>query len=366
MKFQKNLEEITTIWDEFILKYKFFHSKINNNNLVISTNYFGDIVSYINDSIPIVFDEKKYSDFSDRFSYYISLLQSIYVQQDFIEELLLIFKCGIIKRDLLRDKNYSINREIRNEIIGHPIRKNKGKLISSSILGYKPNEHSLIYMRYHRDNDFECEILVHDLHDVIKRHESFLNNYTDILLKKLKSFLPAFRRELEKFDVLFKKGDFNTLINFTTIYLESIFEDNICYKKELLLKIYSQIDSHVRYKNFINIFLRDLKTYVDETIEFMDEKLICKKYKKDASLVNTVITFDNPEQKTKRNNYHYELGKLATKRNREDFCFFSSILKVGCKDNPAIQEELQHMENNLNDEIEYYCALRMIYTILSN
>ena len=58
--------------------------------------------------------------------------------------------------------------------------------------------------------------------------------------------------------------------------------------------------------------------------------------------------------------YHYEIGNIATKRNVMDFDFFSGILKSKCQNNDLILGELEHMEQNISDEIEYYTSLRLI------
>ncbi len=63
--------------------------------------------------------------------------------------------------------------------------------------------------------------------------------------------------------------------------------------------------------------------------------------------------------------YHYELGKLSTKRNIHDFEFFSSLLKSKC-DNCKVLIELNYMQENLNNDIEYYCAYKYLRYLLKN
>lgn len=126
------LDLIADIWNSFIWKYEFCQKRIKFTSEV-QTNYFGDMFDYFQDTFKLIFSNRNSNSQTDKFSNQISLLQSIYVQQDFIEELLLIFKCGINKGDLKRDSNYYINRNIRNELVGHPIRKHKRQFISSCI-----------------------------------------------------------------------------------------------------------------------------------------------------------------------------------------------------------------------------------------
>lgn len=119
---ENKLHRIANIWNHFIWEYKFCSQKIKFSEDVKS-NYFGDILGYFQDTFDIIFTERNTKSYVDRFSYHMSLLQAIYIQQDFIEELLIIFKCGVDKGELKKDEDYSVNREIRNELVGHPIRK---------------------------------------------------------------------------------------------------------------------------------------------------------------------------------------------------------------------------------------------------
>src|SRR5664280_340088 len=129
---EEKLDRIADIWNYFIWDYKFCSGKIKFNDDV-KTNYFGDILGYFKDTLDIVFQTKKATNFNDKFSFSISFLQEIYIQQDFKQEMLEIFKTGINKRDLKQDPSYYINRELRNELVGHPIRKFQDKLVSSTL-----------------------------------------------------------------------------------------------------------------------------------------------------------------------------------------------------------------------------------------
>jgi len=63
--------------------------------------------------------------------------------------------------------------------------------------------------------------------------------------------------------------------------------------------------------------------------------------------------------------YHYELGKLATKRNLIDFNFFADSLQNKCLENEVVLKELSHMRSNIWNDIEYYSAFRLIYNELN-
>jgi hypothetical protein len=146
-------DRIDKIWNDFVFEFNYCSGKVKFNDDV-KTNYFGDILGYFQNTFDIVFEIKKIPNkYFDKFSYAISFLQAIYIQQDFVEELLGIFKTSIDKGYLKSDPLYLINRDLRNELIGHPIRKLRGKLISSTLFSYQANENEIQYLRYHKDND---------------------------------------------------------------------------------------------------------------------------------------------------------------------------------------------------------------------
>lgn len=364
------LDQIESIWNHFIWEYDFCKQKIKFTP-EIRTNYFGEILGYFQDTFDIIFDDRESNSYSDRFSNQISLLQSIYVQQDFIEELLLIFKCNIVKGDLQKDLNYSINREIRNELIGHPIRKYKGKLISSCLFSYNGENDKIVYLRYHKDNDYRFESMEFPIAEIIERHKKFLNKYFDEILKKLKRILSSFVKKIEKLEELISIQSFDDILNIASVYYESIFRESYIYDKESLLKIYTRKDEHRRYQNLIDKFYCDLRNGLKETKEYVTELFEPRKEINTSQIEKPIFKVKFIDARKidltdiKRPvTYHYELGKISSKRNPIDFDFFGDCLKRKCADNKIILNELSHMELNIDDEIEYYTALQLIRTEL--
>jgi hypothetical protein len=368
------LDKIADIWNYFIWDYRYYSSKIKFNDDV-KTNYFGDILGYFQDTLDIVFENKSFpTDYSEKFSHTISFLQAIYIQQDFIEELLSIFKTSIDKGHLKRDHLYSINRDLRNELIGHPIRKFEGKLVSSTLFSYQANEGEIQYLRYHTDNKFQFEKKTYLIEDIQQRHKGFLEKYFEIILQKLKTILDEFISELEKLEKVIVNQEFSTVLKLVELYFEAIFENDYLYDKESLLKIYDRKDEHKRYQNFIDRFYIDLKSSITDKKKFVTE--IYEREKIDYSQISNVefpkIDFlftDSTATKTneeeQKTTYHYELGKIATKRNSMDFDFFGGLLRSKCESNELVLNELNHMESNISNEIEYYTSLRLICAELS-
>lgn len=369
-KILEKLDRITDIWNHYIWEYKFCSSKIKFNDDV-KTNYFGDLLSYFKDTFEIVYSENQPRSFSDKFSYTISFLQAIYIQQDFVQEMLEIFKTGVDKGQLKQDPTYSINRELRNELVGHPIRKYEDKLISSTLFSYRAKEDEIEYLRYHKDNNFKFESKSFSIKEIQKRHEEFLDKYFDIMIARLKVILDEYLAELNKLENVINKNDFNTILKLVELYFESIFESDFVYDKLSLLKIYSRKEEHPRYKLFIDRFNTDLKSYLNDTkadiVRLFEPKQTNNFTQESFELPKIEIVFANPSDKplVQKVTYHYEIGKLATKRNPMDFEFFSGFLKSKCQDNRTVMEELKHMELNIFDEIEYYTSLRLIGIELS-
>jgi hypothetical protein len=364
------LDRIASIWNHFIWEYDFCKQKIKFTPEV-RTNYFGDILGYFQDTFDIIYADRESKSNSDRFSNQISLLQSIYVQQDFIEELLIIFKCGINKGDLKNDTNYSLNRDIRNELVGHPIRKYRGEFISSCLFGYNSGKDKIVYLRYHKDNNYKFEKMEFPISEIIERHNDFLNKYFDKILNKLKTILSRFVKQIEKLEGLISIKSFDEILNIASTYYESIFRDSYIYDKESLLKIYARKDEHRRYQNLIDKFYSDLRNGLKETKEYVFELFEPRKEINISEIEKPIFNIkfiDTKEidttNKERPVTYHYELGKIATKRNPRDFEFFGGSLKRKCADNKLVLNELNHMELNIYNDIEYYTAFRLISSAL--
>lgn len=393
IQIENKLNQVAHIWNDFIWDYKYCNSKIKFTEDVRS-NYFGDILGYFKDTLHVVTHDNQYASYPDQFSYHIGLLQAMYIHQDFIEELLLIFRTNISKGDLKNDINYSINRGIRNELVGHPIRKvqvpkgmseidrctecgmvkeptkNKSVLLSSTIFANKTNRDNLIYLRYHKDNNYEFEKMSYSVSDIIDRHNIFLNEYLDIIICKLKSILEKYSDKLKEFEKKIDLLEFNALFRVTDLYYESIFHSDYIFDKESLLRIYDRRLEHLRYQNVIDEFYSYLRNGVKSSQEEI-KRIFGKEIETETleprkpieiKFVSRDELFEKFTEKSKRPevSYHYELGKLASKRNYVDFDHFGGMLRSKCESNDLVCAELDHMENNISDKIEYYSSLKLI------
>lgn len=395
---ENKLDKIARIWNHYIWNYEYCNSKIKFTDDVQS-NYFGDILNYFKDTFQVVNHENRSASYPDQFSYHISLLQAIYIHQDFVEELLIIFRTNILKGNLKKDENYSINRGIRNELVGHPIRKinvptsdsdeilcgecgktkdlvkKKSVLLSSTLFSYHTNRENLVYLKYRCDNNYKYEKMSYSISEIIERHNTFLNTYFDIILNKLKSIIELFCDKLSSFETKINTLDFPALLRVTSDYYESIFESDHIFDKESLLAIYAKRKEHERYQCVIDSFyeylISGVKTTQQEIKELFTPKDVDFEIENVEPLKPIKIKYvsredvANAKEENPEVTYNYELGKIYTKRNPQDFDFFGGSLRLKCETNTIVCGELDHMENNISNKIEYYSSLRLIRKILT-
>src|SRR5690554_4556490 len=86
---ENKLNVLGDIWINYFYSFPFFHNKVKFHEEE-KTNYIGIIFRYLQDSFDVVFatPPNEFNSYVDKFTYQIAFLQSIYVQQDLIEELL--------------------------------------------------------------------------------------------------------------------------------------------------------------------------------------------------------------------------------------------------------------------------------------
>ncbi len=368
---KKEMERIRNLWDHYFLDYKSLSSMIRYPN---NTNhkYVGIIIGNLIDTFDIIYTEHK----SNRYASNMSLMQAIYIQQDFIEELLHIFKCGISKNDLKNDANYDINRDIRNELMGHPIRKIRGELISTTLLAYNGPEGCINYMRYHKDNDFSFEMMSHNIEEIIARHTDFIKTYFEKIIAQIEVMMQSFMNKLRHLDSISRQIEFSSLLDFVFRCFEAIKDQDFVYDKESLKIIYEKRNHHIRYQNLIDCFYSDLSESINGHLDNLDkifnpkeDDFVDKDYKIPEVIINVIASLsdeNNEDEKldlrtietNKKRSFHYELGKLSTKH--ELFDMFHRILMKEFSENELIVEELDHMKKHQYSDIEYYCAYRLL------
>ncbi|HPT14233.1 MAG TPA: hypothetical protein PK796_05540 [Bacteroidales bacterium] len=357
------LERITTSWNHFFLYHKFCQDQINFNEEV-RTNYFGDILSYFTDTLTFLFNPEFEKDFNKSVFQAIGILQIIYSQQDLIDELLYIFK---LQQSTKLDKEP--NRKIRNELIGHPIRRQpRGphELISSVFYGKEFMNGTIHYVLYSKDNKYSGEEYQFQLIEIIDNHKIFVEKYLTKIWRKIQKILKQFQSEILKLDKLVKGGiEFENLVRLTEQRFDRIQIENYLFKPTILINCHERRDEHVRYKNVTQLFLSTLIQFLLETKDNIDSLLINKHIIEKVLESEMEISFDpiigQEETIILGNNLlNYQFSKLFSKHPIYGVSYF----KKKFQNDEEIMEELNNMESNFSSELEYYSSYEYLRILL--
>lgn len=348
------LEQIRDVWNSYIFKLKFFQSYYRFDEATAS-NHFGQILDHFEDAIYIIEDAQTPESIHKRYSFNISLLQTIYVQQDLIEEMHRIFKTNVNKGELYKALNYKLNRELRNELVGHPIRRENGNgtMISSVTLSYQAQPETIEYVRYHKSNGYSLEKIQHSVEEIISRHHEFLKDNLNLIYKEIHKPLNKYLSKINEMLKLLNQGNFNAIVRLVDNHYETFQNENFLYSSSQIKAVYNKKEIHPRYQTVIDEYLFDLGYHLKEMVNKIES--ITKG--KERKLISYPINICD---------YHYEIGKLFTKRNYQDFDFYGGILKKQLSGNSKAIEELNFMETNINDEVDYYSSCNYLDKMLTD
>ncbi|MCK6608515.1 MAG: hypothetical protein L6Q46_09475 [Flavobacterium sp.] len=366
MEILKNkLERITEFWNDFVWEYKTIQNCILWND-EIKTNYYGDILSYFNETFDIIESTPERGDFQKSIFYSTGLLQIIYVHQDLTDELLTIFK---VAKSTKKDKDP--NREIRNELIGHPINKDQksNELLSSIFWGRNLTTSNIHYIKYSKDNNFSGIEKSFAVSEIINTHKTFLNKYFDLILDKIRKISKSYIIKLKELENVILKDDFNLIVELTSIFFEHIFITDYLYKEEILKECYQRKDEHIRYRMVVENFKKDLLQMLVEKQEQINE--ICSESTLNKTSDTEIfqpkvkisfITSDkiNNNKSFKKKDYHYEIQKLFVKHPIWGVSYF----KEEFKDDVEILNELNNMETNIDNDLEYYSSFYYLKSLI--
>jgi hypothetical protein len=366
MEVLKNkLERITDFWNDFVWDYKIIQNCIVWNEEV-KTNYYGDILSYFNETLDIIESGPKESDFQQTIFYTTGLLQIIYVHQDLTDELLLIFK---VPNSLKKDKNP--NREIRNELVGHPINKDSKtkELLSSIFWGRHLTTKNIHYVKYSKDNNFLGIEKSFTVTEIIDSHKAFLTKYFDLILDKIRKISKGYIIKLKELEKVIPKEDFNLTVDCTSKLFEHIYITNYLYNEKILKECYLRRNEHIRYKlvteNFKKDLLKMLAEKQEQIIEICSEKTINTALEIDTILPKIKINFIKNDTIIKgklieTKDYHYEIQKLFGKHPMWGVSYF----KREFSNDKEILNELNNMEININNDLEYYSSFHYLKILI--
>lgn len=318
---KSKLTKINSNWNEYYFIKEFFQKKINFTDEV-KTNYYGDLNNYLHDTLSLVKSFKKIKSDADYISQIIVLLQVIYTQQDLIDELLHIFKLQYSTKE---DKNP--NRDIRNELIGHPISRDKSdnnKLKSSILFDIRNQDEN--YISYAKYSMRKSELKKYSIDEIIENHKNFLNKYLDKILNKMEKEIKEYKKTIEKVFNIPLINQFEYIDRIDKELLSSI---SYIFEKESLKYYYGNMKKHRRY-------------------------LYClKQYKK---ALKSIITKE--EDKTK----YYSFIEIYDQEQlqKKDKIFTIDFYIKKYKDNKLILNELKNMKQNISNNTEYYASLNFL------
>jgi hypothetical protein len=353
------LEKITDAWNNYFWEYKFCQNQIKFTD-DIKTNYYGDILSYFNDTLSNLSNVQYEPTFQKSIFQTIGILQLIYIHQDLIDELLYIFN---LRKSSKEDK--SPNREIRNELVGHPIRRNSrtNEFISSAFFGREFKNGIINYILYDKGKITSSQNLYYSIDEIINRHRNFLEKYLDIILSKIRTVLKRFQKQLVELNALVNKGiDFFKIITLVEHRYNKIEKEDYLFKPDILRKCFLKQNEHPRYKNVIDLYLKTLKEYLPETIHAIDELFEPPKKQEYYKPIKIKITRSSKTVSpiSEERDLSYMFSKLLDNHP----IFGISYFKNKFRRSKAILEELINMENNISNTLEFYSSyeyLRILF-----
>ncbi|WP_128997995.1 hypothetical protein [Malaciobacter molluscorum] len=154
--------------------------------------------------------------------------------------MLYIFK---LQKSTKQDKNP--NRDIRNELIGHPIsrdKKDNNKLKSSILFDIVNKDEN--YISYAKYSMKKSESKKYSLQEIIESHKIFLNKYLDIILIKINKEIKEYQKQIEKvFEIpLIKQFDYIDKID-----KELLSSISYIFEKDSLKYYHQKMRKHRRY-----------------------------------------------------------------------------------------------------------------------
>lgn len=379
----KKLTEITNIWNDFILEQKYFRNILKFNEET-DTNYCGDIIHYLKDTFSIVenHETKKETqgNFHDYIFYVIGFLQTLYVQQDLVDELRVIFE--------LPSSNSENRKEIRclrNELVGHPIsRDRRNKLISTVFWGDKLSFNNINYIRYTEGEFGNSENISINVDSLIDSHKKYLSDSFDEILKKEKKMIKRYSKELSHLINMIKADnrDLEKIIEVSKIYVSGLIDYSYIFSHEYARQANSKQTLDNRYSYYLEYYYSVIEEIFYELISSCDEYLISKIYEigndnveidgiideiiddEEKVVINVIHAsnisnsemIDNP-QKT----YRYYFQKLGERKQP----YFIDLL-INENDDFEVIEELNRMKYAFYDEdqFEYYCSFIYVKKLL--
>ncbi|MBU1008655.1 MAG: hypothetical protein KKD74_00845 [Bacteroidetes bacterium] len=358
LSISEKINAISHFWIYYACYYQTIRKKLNwseKNN----PTFFGDRIEYLKLSSELVFE--KYNPKTVNLLSLTGAIQMMYVQQDLLDELRMIFRLP------QANKTGYVLRQMRNELIGHPISwDEKGNLKSTVLWNGGFNGESIDYVKYASENNFEPEEETkYSLAQILIEHEKFVNKQFDEIIRKINSIRKKYQSQIA--GILKLQDDtteFPKYLRLTQQLFEGVFEQSHAFRPDILQEYYTKIHEQNRYKYVIEQFISTIRNQVSETVEDM-EKGLTEKTRHVPSQDFKVKLISNAKNLTSKNKNHtvdYILSKLV---ERKPVCLPSDLLPYVNEDSLAIAE-IQHMEKYYQSDLEYYSAFEHLCFLIGH
>ena len=144
-----------------------------------------------------------------------------------------------------------------------------------------------------------------------------------------------------------------------------VFDEHYLFKKDVILECFRKQEEHPRYAFAVHSFIESSKTYISDSIRNIDELLDPKDVSFDDPIAEIVIKVAIPAEASPIDrDYHlgYELSKLFDRGHR---MYGVDYFKQKFENHPELIEELDNMDRNKNDVLEYYCSYDYLCHLLA-
>lgn len=352
LSISEKINAISHFWIYYACGYQTIRKKLNwpeKNN----PTFFFDIVEYLKFSSELVFE--KYNQNTGNLLSLTGAIQMMYVQQDLLDELRIIFRLP------QANKTGYILRQMRNELIGHPISwDKKGKLQSTVLWNGGFDGEVIEYVKYASENNFVPEKETkYTASELIEQHKQFVNKQLDEIIREINSIRKKYQSQIV--GILKLQDDiteFQKYLRLTQQLFEGVFEQSHAFKPDILQQCYAKIHEHNRYKYAIKLFINTIRNQVSETVEELEKGLNEKRHYVPSQdfKVNLISNAKNLASNNKNHNVDYILSKLV---ERKPVCIPSDLLSYVNEDSLAIAE-IKHMEKYYQNDLEYYSAFEYL------
>lgn len=351
-------ERIRNAWSFYFWNFSFCQKHIRFT-AEERTNYVGDLLLYFDDTVHLLENIQFGANYRSALYDSVAVLQFMYIQQDLIDEVLCIFR---LPSGLVSDKNPI--RTIRNELIGHPIRRERNHdLLSSVFITQDSHSGILQYVRYHKENDYDFEIVRYDWATLFRQHENYIMQQLTHIHNKVCKVIKLFSKQLEGLKSNMLKMPFESLVAVVNQLYEIFHKHSYLYNGENIIYCHRRRKDHPRYENAVALYYEGLREYLEETVknigEYISSTLEVEPAKEVVPLEWPTIIETNGDEHQPNPMDSYVFSKLFEKHPIFGLDFF----KRQFEKDEEIMVELENMGKNLDNDAEYYSSYELLRKI---